>query len=54
MTVGDSMLVDRTIEPIPTVGEHTSLAPTLDAGTRVVTTDLRVQSDSMRIRVARP
>ena len=50
--VGDSMLVERTVEPIQTVEEHTYLAPTLGAGTRVITTDLRVQSDSMRIRVA--
>ena len=51
--VGDSMLVERTVEPIQTVEERTFLAPTLDADTRVITTDLRVQTDSMKIRVSR-
>jgi RND family efflux transporter MFP subunit len=51
--VGDSMLVERRVEPIQTVEERTYLAPTLDTGTRVITTDLRVQTDSMRVRVSR-
>jgi hypothetical protein len=51
--VGDSMLVERTVEPIQTVEERTFLAPTLDADARVITTDLRVQTDSMNIRVSR-
>ena len=50
---GDSMLVERPVEPIQTVEEQTYLAPTLDPDTRVITTDLRVQTDSMNIRVAR-
>jgi len=50
---GDSMLVERTVEPIQTVEEQTYLAPTLDPDTRVITTDLRVQTDSMAVRVAR-
>ncbi len=50
--VGDSMLVERPVEPIQTVEEQTYLAPTLDSGTRVITTDLRVQTDSMKVRVA--
>ena len=49
--VGDSMLVERTVEPIQTVEEQAYLAPTLDPEARVITTDLRVQTDSMRIRV---
>ncbi|MFO8099344.1 MAG: efflux RND transporter periplasmic adaptor subunit [Salinibacter sp.] len=48
---GDSMLVEQTVEPIQTVEEQTYLAPTLDADTRVITTDLRVQTDSMAVRV---
>jgi hypothetical protein len=51
--VGDSMLVERRVEPIQTVEERTYLAPTLDADTWVITTDLRVQTDSMRVRVSR-
>lgn len=51
--VGDTMLVERPVEPIQTVEEQTYLAPTLDAGTRVITTDLRVQTDSMTVRVSR-
>jgi RND family efflux transporter MFP subunit len=51
--VGDSMLVERTVEPIQTVEETTYLASTLDPGTRVITTDLRVQTDSMAVRVER-
>ena len=50
---GDSMLVERTVEPIQTVEEQTYLAPTLDPDTRVITTDLRVQTDSMAVRIAR-
>jgi len=49
---GDSMLVERTVTPIQTVEERTYLAPTLDSGTRVITTDLRVQTDSMKIRIS--
>ena len=51
--VGDSMLVERPVTPIQTVEEQTYLAPTLDPDTRVITTDLRVQTDSMNVRVAR-
>ncbi len=50
--VGDSMLVERTVEPIQTVEETTYLASTLDPDTRVITTDLRVQTDSMTVRVS--
>lgn len=50
---GDSMLVERSVEPIQTVEEQTYLAPTLDPDTRVITTDLRVQTDSMAVRVSR-
>jgi len=50
---GDSMLVERPVQPIQTVEEQSYLAPTLDPGTRVITTDLRVQTDSMDVRVAR-
>ena len=49
---GDSMLVERPVTPIQTVEEQTYLAPTLDSDTRVITTDLRVQTDSMRVRVS--
>jgi multidrug efflux pump subunit AcrA (membrane-fusion protein) len=51
--VGDSMLAERTVEPIQTVEENTYLAPTLDPDARVITTDLRVQTDSMAVRVER-
>jgi RND family efflux transporter MFP subunit len=51
--VGDTMLVEREVEPIQTVEEQTYLAPTLDPDARVITTDLRVQTDSMAVRVAR-
>lgn len=51
---GDSMLVKQRVTPLQTVEEQTYLEPTLDADTRVVTTDLQVHSDSMRIRVAPP
>ena len=51
--VGDSMLVEQAVEPIQTVEEQTYLAPTLDPDARVITTDLRVQTDSMRVRVER-
>lgn len=50
---GDSMLVERTVEPIQTVEEQTYLAPTLDADARVITTDLRVHTDSMTVRITR-
>ena len=51
--VGDSMLVERRVEPIQTVEEQTYLAPTLDPTVQVITTDLRVQTDSMAVRVSR-
>lgn len=51
--VGDSMLVEREVDPIQTVETQTFLAPTLDADARVITTDLRTHSDSMTVRVAR-
>jgi len=50
---GDSLLVERVVEPIQTVEERTYLAPSLDPNARVITTDLRVHSDSMKIRVSR-
>ena len=50
--IGDSMLVERTVTPIQTVEEQTYLAPTLDPDARVITTDLRVQTDSMQVRVS--
>lgn len=50
---GDSILVERTVEPIQMVEEDTYLAPTLDPDARIITTDLRVHSDSMAIRVSR-
>jgi hypothetical protein len=50
---GDSLLVEREVEPIQTVEEQTYLAPTLPTGAQVITTDLRVHTDSMRIRVSR-
>jgi hypothetical protein len=50
---GDSMLVERTVEPIQTVEERTYLVATLPPDARVITTDLRVQSDSMKVRVSR-
>jgi len=49
---GDSMLVERPVTPIQTVEEQTYLAPTLDPDARVITTDLRVQTDSMAVRVS--
>jgi RND family efflux transporter MFP subunit len=49
---GDSMLVERTVQPIQTVEEQTYLAPTLDSDARVITTDLRVQTDSMKVRIS--
>ena len=49
---GDSMLVERTVTPIQTVEEQTYLAPTLDSDARVITTDLRVQTDSMTVRIS--
>ena len=49
---GDSMLVEQVVEPIQTVEDQTFLAPTLPADARVITTDLRVHTDSMRVRVA--
>jgi RND family efflux transporter MFP subunit len=51
--VGDSMLAEQTVEPIQTVEDQTFLAPTLDPTSRIITTDLRVHSDSMRVRVER-
>jgi multidrug efflux pump subunit AcrA (membrane-fusion protein) len=51
--VGDSMLVERPVEPIQTVEERTYLASSLDPTARVITTDLRVQTDSMAVRVER-
>ena len=51
--VGDSMLVEQPVEPIQTVENQTYLAPTLDPNSRIITTDLRVHSDSMRVRVER-
>jgi hypothetical protein len=40
------------VQPIQTVEDQTFLAPTLPADSRIITTDLRVHSDSMRVRVA--
>jgi hypothetical protein len=47
------MLVKRPVTLIQTVEDETYLAPTLPANARIITTDLRVHSDSMRVRVAR-
>ena len=47
----DSLLVERIVEPIQTVGDTTYLAPTFPSGTQVVTSDLRVHTDSMRVRI---
>ena len=49
--VGDSMLVERPVTLIQTVEDETYLAPTLPDDARIITTDLRVHSDSMAIRV---
>jgi hypothetical protein len=49
---GDSLLVEQEVQPIQTVEDQTFLAPTLPADSRIITTDLRVHSDSMRVRVA--
>ncbi|PEN13133.1 efflux transporter periplasmic adaptor subunit [Longibacter salinarum] len=51
--VGDTMLVERGVRPIQTVESTTYLAadPALSPGTSVITTDLRVYADSMRVRV---
>ena len=51
--VGDTMLVEQSVQIIQTIEETTHLAPTLAAGTPVITSDLRVHTDSMRVRVAR-
>ena len=51
--VGDTMLVEQPVQIIQTVEETTHLTPTLAADTPVITTDLRVHTDSMRVRVAR-
>ncbi|MFB6248590.1 MAG: efflux RND transporter periplasmic adaptor subunit [Salinibacter sp.] len=53
IAAGDSMLVEREVQTIQTVEEQTYLAPTLAPDARVITSDLRVHTDSMRIRVAR-
>jgi len=50
---GDTMLVEREVDPIQTVETQTFLAPSLDPDVRVITTDLRTHSDSMNIRLAR-
>lgn len=50
---GDSMLIKREVELIQTVEERTYLAPTLASDAQIITTDLRVHSDSMKIRVSR-
>lgn len=49
---GDSLLVEQEVQPIQTVEDQTFLAPTLSPNSRIITTDLRVHSDSMRVRVA--
>jgi multidrug efflux pump subunit AcrA (membrane-fusion protein) len=51
--VADTMLIEQPVQIIQTVEETTYLAPTLAAGTPVITSDLRVHTDSMRVRVAR-
>ncbi|NBB75464.1 MAG: efflux RND transporter periplasmic adaptor subunit [Bacteroidetes bacterium] len=51
--VGDTMLVERDVQVIQTVEETSYLAPTFAGGTPVITSDLRVHTDSMRVRVAR-
>ena len=49
---GDSMLVEREVQVIQTIEETSYLAPTLPPDTPIITTDLRVHSDSMRVRVS--
>jgi RND family efflux transporter MFP subunit len=50
---GDSMLVEREVQVIQTVDETTYLSASgLADGTPVITSDLRVHSDSMRVRVS--
>ncbi|WP_022836842.1 efflux RND transporter periplasmic adaptor subunit [Salisaeta longa] len=50
--VGDTMLVERTVRVLQTVEEQTYLAPGLSEGTPIITSDIRVQTDSMRVRVS--
>jgi len=51
--VGDTLLVEQRVRPIQTVETTTFLAPSpaLTPTTRVITSDLRVYADSMRVRV---
>lgn len=48
----DTMLVERPVEIIQVVEEDAYLAPDIAPGTPVITSDLRVHTDSMRIRLA--
>ena len=49
---GDSLLVEQPVQIIQTVGDDAYLAPSagLRAGQPIVTSDLRMQTDSMRVR----
>ncbi len=49
----DTLLVEREVQVLQTVEETAYLAPTLSANTPIITTDLRVHTDSMRVRVGR-
>jgi RND family efflux transporter MFP subunit len=49
----DTLLVEREVQVIQTVEETAYLAPTIPSNTPIITTDLRVHTDSMRVRVAR-
>jgi RND family efflux transporter MFP subunit len=49
----DTMLVEREVQVIQTIEETAYLAPTLPPNTPIITTDLRVHTDSMRVRVSR-
>lgn len=48
--VGDTMLVERSVEVIQTVDNVAYLSPSLDDGVPVMTTNLDIQVDSMRVR----
>jgi len=51
--MSDTMLVEREVQVIQTVEETSYLAPTLPDDTPVIVSDLRVHTDSMRVRVSR-
>lgn len=49
--VGDSMLVERPVSLIQTVEQTAYVETSLPNGTPIITSDLRVQTDSMRVRL---